>query len=152
VLVTTGMLRLLDAAERRVVFAHERAHLRHRHHALVTAAAAAAAVNPLLIGVREAVMFLVERWADEEAAEAVGDRRLTARAVARAALATTGSGPPAVLSIGGGAAVQRVLALGEPAPPHCRRRLLGPVTLAACFVAAVAMATAEFVALARAWL
>ena len=149
-LVTTGMLRLLDAAERRVVFAHERAHLRHRHHALVTAAAAAAAVNPLLIGVREAVAFLVERWADEEAAAAVGDRDLTAQAVARAALAT--SGPTAALGIGGGAAVHRVLALGRPAPPHRRRRLLGPVTLAAGFVAAMAVATVEFVALARAWL
>ena len=152
-LVTTGMLRLLDPAERRVVFAHERAHLRHRHHLLVTAVAAAAAVNPLLTGVREAVTFLVERWADEEAATAVGDRRLAARAVARAALAAaTGLGAAVALGIGGGAAVHRVLALGEPAPPHRRRRLLGPATLAAGYVAAVAVATAEFVTLARAWL
>ena len=151
-LVTTGMLRLLDAAERRVVFAHERAHLRHHHHALVTAAAAAAAVNPLLIGMREAVAFLVERWADEEAAIAVGDRDLTAQAVARAALATAGSGPAAGLGIGGGASVHRVRALGEPAPAHRRRRLLGPLALTAGFVAAAAVATVEFVALARAWL
>jgi len=92
-LVTTGILRLLNAGERAVVFAHERAHLAHRHHRLTAAAAAAAAVNPLLIPVREAVAFLVERWADEDAAAEVGDRNLAARAVARAALAASGAGP-----------------------------------------------------------
>jgi predicted transcriptional regulator len=60
----------------------------HIYWPLQDAAVAAAAVNPLLAPVREAVTYLVERWADEEAAEAVADRRLVARAVARAALAT----------------------------------------------------------------
>jgi Zn-dependent protease with chaperone function len=92
-LITTGILRLLDTGERAVLFAHERSHLRHRHHRLVTAAAVAAALNPLLIPAREAVAYLVERWADEDAAAAVGDRHLTAQAVARAALATVRPGP-----------------------------------------------------------
>ncbi|MEV8510186.1 M48 family metalloprotease [Actinoplanes sp. NPDC051475] len=151
-LVTTGILRLLDGEERRVVFAHEQAHLAHAHHRLVATAAAAAALNPLLIPVRDAVVYLVERWADEEAAAAVGDRDLTARAVARAALATVDSGPAAVLGIHGGAAVHRVRALAEPTPAPRRRRMVGPALLGACFVTAIVVATLEFVALARAWL
>lgn len=151
-LVTTGILRLLDAGERRVLFAHEHAHLAHRHHLLVAVSAAAAAVNPLLAPARDQVAYLVERWADEDAAAEVGDRLLTAQAVARAALATTGPGPEATLGIGGGPAVQRVRALGEPAPRPRWLRLVVPILLGAGCLAAVAEATAEFVVLARAWL
>jgi Zn-dependent protease with chaperone function len=117
-LVTTGMLRLLDADERRVVFAHERAHLAHRHHRLVAVAAAAAAVNPLLVPARDAVAYLVERWADEDAAAAVGDRDLAARAVARAALATVA--PGSALGMHGGVALHRVRALAPVQPPSRR--------------------------------
>ncbi|MET0493856.1 MAG: M48 family metalloprotease [Actinoplanes sp.] len=151
-LVTTGMLRLLDTGERRVVLAHEHAHLAHHHHRLVTAAAAAAALNPLLVPVRETVAYLVERWADEEAADTVGDRDLTAQAVARAALATVGAGPATALGIGGSAAVHRVLALAEPSPAPRRRRLLVPALLSAGSLATVMVASVEFVAVARAWL
>jgi len=151
-LVTTGILRLLSANERRVVFAHERAHLAHRHHRLTAATAAAAAMNPLLIPVREAVEFLVERWADEDAAAEVGDRDLTARAVARAALAASGAGPGPVLGIDGGATVQRVRALTRPTPAPLRRRLAGPLLLAAGIAAVAATATEAFVDLARAWI
>ncbi|WP_436531575.1 M56 family metallopeptidase [Actinoplanes sp. HUAS TT8] len=151
-LVTTGILRLLDADERRVLFAHEQAHLEHRHHRLVAAAAAAAAVNPLLIPVRDAVAYLVERWADEVAATRVGDRRLTAKAVARAALAGSGPEPGPALGIDGGAAVRRVRALGQATPDRLRRRLIVPALLAAGFVAVAAIATEAFVDLARAWL
>ncbi|GAB7042206.1 MULTISPECIES: M56 family metallopeptidase [Catenuloplanes] len=88
VLLTTGMIRLLTADERRVVLAHERAHLARRHHRLIAMASTAAALNPILLPARDAVSYLVERWADEEAATEVGDRHLTARSVAKAALAT----------------------------------------------------------------
>jgi Zn-dependent protease with chaperone function len=152
VLVTTGILRLLDTDERAVVFAHERSHLVHRHHRLVAAAAAAAALNPLLSPVREAVAYLVERWADEDAATAVGDRNLTAQAVARAALATVRPGPAAALGMTSAAAVLRVRALAEPVPAPRWRRLTGPVLLVGACTAAAATATGEFVALARAWL
>jgi Zn-dependent protease with chaperone function len=151
-LVTTGILRLLTAGERRVVLAHERAHLAHRHHRLTAAVAAAAAVNPLLIPVREAVTYLVERWADEDAATDVGDRDLTARAVARAALAASAPGPAGVLGIDGGVAVRRVRALAEPTPPRLRRRVVGPLVLGATILAVAAAATESFVDLARAWL
>jgi Zn-dependent protease with chaperone function len=151
-LVTTGMLRLLDDDERRVVFAHEQAHLAHRHHRLVAGAAAAAALNPLLIGVRDAVAYLVERWADEDAATTINDRSLVAQAVARAALATTDLGPSTALGMHSGVAVHRVQALAEPAPAAQRRRLVGPALLSAGFLAATGTATFEFVLLARAWL
>jgi hypothetical protein len=150
ILVTTAMLRLLDRQERCVMFAHERAHLRHRHHVLVLAAAAAAAVNPLLVPARETVTYLVERWADEDAAAEVGDRDLAARAIARAALATVRPGPS--LGVGGSVVVRRVQALADPAPRPHRSRLAGLLALVLTFAAAATVATAEFVTVARAWL
>jgi Zn-dependent protease with chaperone function len=151
-LVTTGILRLLDAGERRVVLAHEQAHLTHRHHRLTAVAAGAAAVHPLLIPVRDAVAFLVERWADEDAASDVGDRGLAARAVARAALATAGPESATGLGIDGGAVVHRVKALFEPTPTPQRRRLVAPMLLGVVILAIAAAATEAFVDLAQAWL
>jgi hypothetical protein len=155
VLVTTGILRALDADERRVVFAHERAHLARHHHRLTGACAAAAALNPLLIPVRDAVAYLVERWADEDAAAEVADRDLTAQAVARAALATVGAEPVrgrTALNIGGGVATERVRALMQPAPAPRRRRLIAPIALGVTALAVAGFSTVQFVALARAWL
>jgi Zn-dependent protease with chaperone function len=88
ILVTRGMLTALDGDERRVVLAHERAHLDGRHHWLRAVTEVCAAVNPLLIPVREAVAYLVERGADEHAATVTGSRELVARALAKAALAS----------------------------------------------------------------
>ncbi|MEN3307991.1 MAG: hypothetical protein V7603_4193 [Micromonosporaceae bacterium] len=97
VVVSQGMLTALRAAERRVLFAHERAHLREKHHWHSAAVAAAAALNPLLIPVRAASTHLCERCADESAAAEVGDRGLAASSLARAALATAAApcGSPA---------------------------------------------------------
>jgi Zn-dependent protease with chaperone function len=88
IVVSQGMLAALSAAERRVLFAHERAHLRGRHHRHTGVLSAAAALNPLLAPVRSAGTHLCERSADEAAATAVGDRGLAASSLARAALAT----------------------------------------------------------------
>ncbi|MFC3349190.1 M48 family metalloprotease, partial [Streptomyces echinoruber] len=87
IVVTTAMLRSLDAAEREALFAHERAHNRGGHHYFLAAAELAAHCHPALRPVRAAIRLAAERAADEAAARAVGDRRLTARAIARAALA-----------------------------------------------------------------
>ncbi|MBV8540113.1 MAG: M56 family metallopeptidase [Pseudonocardiales bacterium] len=92
ILVTRGLLSVLDGDERRVVLAHERAHLRSRHHWLRAATEVCAAVNPVLIPVREAVAFLVERSADEHAAAVTGSRELVARALTKAALASRAAG------------------------------------------------------------
>ena len=97
IVVSTAMLRALAPDERRVLLAHEDAHLRHRHHLFVAVADVAAAANPLLRPVARAVRRSVERWADEVAAAEVGDRRVAARSIARAALVRTqffGTGSP----------------------------------------------------------
>ncbi|HEX6447429.1 MAG TPA: M48 family metalloprotease [Streptosporangiales bacterium] len=117
VVVTTGMLRLLRPDERRVLFAHERAHLRHHHHAYRAAADLVTASCPLLAGLPAAIRHLTERWADEVASDAVGDRRLAARAVARAALATSrGRRPLPATAIGEGDVPDRVRSLLAPRP------------------------------------
>lgn len=87
--VSSGLLHLLDADERRVLFAHEGSHLRHRHYRYLAATEMAAAAVPVLRPLRAHLRFATERWADEDAAAAVGDRRLVARAIARAALGTS---------------------------------------------------------------
>ncbi|MBZ4019369.1 M56 family metallopeptidase [Streptomyces purpurogeneiscleroticus] len=88
IVVSTAMLDRLDSRERRALFAHERAHLTGRHHRYLLAVQLAARANPFLLPLRTATEFCTERWADEEAAQAVGDRRVTARAVGKAALIT----------------------------------------------------------------
>lgn len=125
ILVTSAMLSALEPAERRVLLAHERAHLAHRHGPLVTAATLAVAANPLLGPVRTAVGFLVERWADEQAAATVGDRRATARALARAALTAGRSGTACALHFTDRAVTRRIAALQTSPPPQ-----LWPVALA----------------------
>ncbi len=86
VVIGRRLLDHLTPDERRVVTAHELAHLTRRHHVYVHLADIAAAANPLLRGIPQAVRVGVERWADEEAAAGIGDRRITGRALARVAL------------------------------------------------------------------
>ena len=93
IVITTGMLRALSAQERQVLLAHERAHASGSHYLFTSGARLAAAANPLLRPVAAQVGYTVERWADERAALDVGDRPLTARAIARAAMATTAAPP-----------------------------------------------------------
>jgi peptidase M48-like protein len=153
VLLTSGMLRVLDGAERDAVLAHERAHLAHNHHRAMLLTGAAAAVNPLLRPARESVGYLVERWADEEAAGAVGDRDLVARAVARAALATAGHTTPVPMLLGvhGGVIVRRVRALRSPAPSSSRgQHALAAAVVVAC-LALEWTATASFVDVLLTW-
>lgn len=120
ILVTRGMLTVLDGDERRVVLAHERAHLHGRHHVLRAAAEVCAAVNPLLIPVREAVAYLVERSADEHAATVTGSRELVARALTKAALAGGATGRSLAWSVpmyfAGGGVSARVAALHSDPP------------------------------------
>ncbi|MDT0266679.1 M56 family metallopeptidase [Streptomyces sp. DSM 44915] len=118
IVVSTAMLDSLSSPERRALFAHERAHLAGRHHRFLLLTQLAACAHPLLRPLRRAVAYSVERWADETAARAVGDRVLMARAVGRAALV---SGPAPALPLAGVAAPgpvpRRVAALLAPAPP-----------------------------------
>ena len=75
------MLRALDSRERRVLIAHERSHLRRGHHRYIRLTELAVAAVPVLAPLKARVRFAVERWADEDAAVEVGDRRSVARAI-----------------------------------------------------------------------
>ncbi|GGW12880.1 hypothetical protein GCM10018980_06360 [Streptomyces capoamus] len=150
VVVTTAMLRSLDGPEREALLAHERAHNAGGHHIALAAAELVAHCHPALRGVRATIRLAAERAADEAAAASVGDRRLTARAIARAALAgqaarsvRPGFAPGAAT----GPVPQRVEALlAAPRPPRPRAGGAVALLLAACTVlscVASATATAE---------
>ncbi|WP_149827609.1 M56 family metallopeptidase [Streptomyces tailanensis] len=116
VVVTTGMLSCLEPPERRALFAHERAHLVARHHRFLLAVQLAARANPFLRPLRTAVSYTTERWADEDAAQAVGSRRTVACAIGKAALVSRGT------------PVGTLAGLAAPGPvPRRVTALLGPV-------------------------
>ncbi|MGP4030370.1 M56 family metallopeptidase [Actinomadura sp. 3N407] len=124
VLLSRGMLRGFTAEELHVVFQHETSHLRHRHHRYVACGALVSAVLPPLRPLDERLRLSVERWADEEAAEAVGDRAFVARTIAKAALAhPLPAGPAAAFAESG--VVKRVQALLG-TPPD-RNTVTGPL-------------------------
>ncbi|WP_436789693.1 M56 family metallopeptidase [Yinghuangia sp. YIM S10712] len=144
IVVSTGMLDCLNDKERRALIAHERAHLDCRHHRVLFLARLAAASQPLLRPLHTAISYTVERWADEEAANAVGDRRTTALAVGKAALAakkSRGEALPAFAATG--PVPRRVAALLEPTPkatwppPRSRTGLAAIVAAAGTTVSVV---------------
>ncbi|TXS17137.1 MULTISPECIES: M56 family metallopeptidase [unclassified Streptomyces] len=119
VVVSTAMMECLDPHERRALVAHERAHLTGGHHHYLLATQLAARANPFLLPLRTAVAYSTERWADEEAAYAVGSRRAVATAVGKAALFANREPGPAVLpgfAAAAGPVPRRVAALLDPEP------------------------------------
>ncbi|MFJ8861106.1 M56 family metallopeptidase [Streptomyces sp. NPDC102451] len=118
VVVSTAMMDCLDARERDALVAHERAHLTGRHHRYLLVTQLAARANPFLLPLRTAVAYSTERWADEEAAYAVGSRRAVATAVGKAALFSHRPPGPAVLPAfaAAGPVPRRVAALLDPEP------------------------------------
>jgi Zn-dependent protease with chaperone function len=136
IVMSRSLLAALPADERRAVLAHEAAHLRHRHHLYLHVAALSAAANPLLRPLVHVIAVGIERWADEEAAGAVRSREVTARGLARAALARR---PAPGLAAADTAVAERVQALLQPAPTQ---RLPAALVLAgalACWLAAAAV-------------
>jgi hypothetical protein len=144
IVVTTGLLRALDADQRRALLAHERAHLEHHHHLHQAVAALAVAVNPLLRGLPPALELSCERWADESAAN--GSRRaVVAEALLRAATGRRVPAPGAALAAAGADVAARVAALCAPAPRLALWRVVVPsaVLTAAAVALAVAMHDTE---------
>lgn len=144
VVISQRLLTQLSADERRVLTAHELSHLNNRHHLYVHLADIAAAGNPLLKPVSAAVRLGVERWADEDAAMGMGDRRITGRALARVALLRSALAKAALLPVPsirvpavavpalGVAALQvasRVQALLDPAPKSRTARVAALLVL-----------------------
>ncbi|GDY33945.1 M48 family metalloprotease [Gandjariella thermophila] len=127
IVITTAMLRALRPEEQRVLYAHEHSHLRHRHHLYLQLTRIAATANPLLRPLVAIVRHGIERWADEDAVRAVGNRRTVAAAIARAGLARaraqrTNAATPR-LALGGadhGTADRVAALLATPSQPHPR--------------------------------
>ncbi|GAA3192402.1 M48 family metalloprotease [Actinocorallia longicatena] len=152
IVATRSMLKALTAAERRVLLEHERAHLRFGHHRFEAAVAVAVAVNPLLAPVRNAVAFLLERWADETAASEVGSRRLALRSLARAAQAATATSRSGVrLAFAELGVIHRLEALRVSPPRAARIPALAAALLCLVVGLATADATWDFVGLVS-WL
>lgn len=122
IVISTAMVELLDDDEQRVVLAHERAHARFRHDRYLLASELAAAALPPLRALAKRVNYSLERWADEAAAVACGDRRLVAITLGKVALQ---SNPPTIAGFSGLGVAARMGALLEPPIPNpSRGRLL----------------------------
>ncbi|MGW1194758.1 M56 family metallopeptidase [Streptomyces sp. NPDC002536] len=143
IVVSRGMLRCLGDDEREALLAHERAHLRGGHHFFQILWRLAAALNPLLRPLADTGAYVLERWADEEAAAQVGSRTAVARAVGRAALVSAGASRPAALAATGGAVPQRVRALLAPPPAHRSLPFMAGALLLTLCCASVANAASD---------
>ncbi|WP_406098938.1 M48 family metalloprotease [Streptomyces canus] len=150
IVVTTAMLRSLGPDERDALFAHERAHNRGGHHFFLAAAELAAHCHPALRPVRTAIRLAAERAADEAAATAMGDRRLLARAIARAALAgqaARSARPDFAPAATTGPVPQRVAALLAAPAGHTRQSACWiALLLAACAAVSATAATTGAIA------
>lgn len=114
VVISRSMLEALDMFERRVVLAHENAHLRHHHHAFAHAVNGCAAAIPFLAPFARRAIFLTERWADEVAAARVGSRSAVAAVIAKVALLPSGQVPMFTQALSGGDVIARYEALENP--------------------------------------
>lgn len=145
IFLTKGILRLLDDDERHVVIAHERSHLRHRHHLHRLAASLSSALNPLLYALPRTQEWATERWADEDAAT-VAERAVVASAL-RKASSRVRSVPPepgiaeSALAVASAAVDRRVAALYRE-PPRLRPLFLA---LASAVVALSVLGTSDAV-------
>lgn len=121
IVMSTAMVDLLDDDERRIVVAHEEAHARYRHDRYLFTAELAAAVLPPLRALARRVSYSIERWADEAAAAACGDRQLVAVTLGKVALQTH---PPTVAGFAGLGVASRMGALLAPPVPAPHRSQL----------------------------
>jgi len=148
VVVSTGLLNALDGEERAAMLAHEYAHLTHGHRRFVVIVGLAAAMNPVLWLCPGDVAFALERWADEDAASCTS-RTVTARALAKAALAKLSNvhdrvALGLVMELSRLGAPERVAALLEPEPDRRRAVLVGLVAgLALVGILAIVWATRD---------
>lgn len=142
IIVSSGLLRSLDASQRRAVLAHERAHLAHRHHLHHALAHLAAAANPLLHRLPASVGLSTERWADESAA-ATCRRDTVADALTHTATGLTRmfAVPASVLAATATHLTTRIQALRDPAPRLALWRVALLVALLLTTTAAVLEAT-----------
>lgn len=143
VVLSDGLVRRLSSAEVDACVAHERSHLVHRHHLYALALELCAAACPWLRRAARRSQFHLERWADEDAAVATGDRVTVARAIARAAVEEHDRRSRA-LAFSTRFVEQRVTAMLGPGP--AASRLAGTVALAgtAALTVPLALAAMQF--------
>jgi hypothetical protein len=137
VVVSAGALAVLGTEQLQAVLAHERAHLRCRHHLMLAVAAALARAFPwvpLLAQAGPRLGSLAEMAADDAAARRHDpDHQATALVI----LAKAGARPPA-LAVGGPAAIARIQRLLAPPRQRQARRARLAATAALLLPAAVA--------------
>jgi Zn-dependent protease with chaperone function len=127
VVLTTAAVDALDADEVAAVIAHERAHLRGRHHLAVAVASGlrrAFPLAPLFATAADEIARLVEMRADDVAARGTDRISVAAALVALAGMRA----PRAALAAADSAGASRVMRLLEPAGPVPVRRPLMVVT------------------------
>ncbi|MDJ0392922.1 M56 family metallopeptidase [Rhodococcus sp. G-MC3] len=137
VMVTSALIEALDEQQVAAVVAHERAHLRFRHHFWIQSAEVSAEMNPLLRSLAVIVRRAAERQADEFAA--LGDRQVVLEAIARVALLHSAHRRMSATDLPGGSGgdiVERVRALAGPVPPPQKRSV---VLVIALFVVALSV-------------
>ena len=135
VVITTGALSALDEPQVSAVLAHERAHLRARHHLAISGAAVlhrALPFAPLLHAAAEAIPRLVEMAADDSAGARADRSRVASALVTLAGAAAPAGG----LAAGGPSAVARVRRLLAPSSPLPRTGSAGAVLAAILLLAA----------------
>ena len=137
IVVGRDLFDALDPDERRVVLAHERAHLELKHHRYLRLGDNVAAL-PLLGSLARQIRYATERWADEAAVRVVGDRHLVARAIIKAALTETTPSP--LPAVAGDHVSARVNALLHEPSQSPTRRLAVPASLTPVAAALVAAA------------
>ncbi|MDY6870436.1 MAG: M56 family metallopeptidase [Actinomycetota bacterium] len=139
IVVTTAALRLLDAAGLDAVLAHERAHMRGRHHHIIATLNALSAALPRLPLMRAAarqIPALLEMCADDTAARRHGREPLLRSLF----LLSTGRPlPQGALAAAGTAVLDRMLRLAQP-PAASRWR--SREVAAACAIATIGLAPA----------
>jgi Zn-dependent protease with chaperone function len=141
IVVTAGALAVLDRPQLRAVLAHERAHLAHGHHALVSVTRGLAAVLPgvpLFARGAAEVARLTEMAADDSAARASGRPVLVAALLAIA----TGAAVPAAGPAQRAAVPEAALPAAAHAVPARVERLLRPAATARAAAACATLALA----------
>jgi Zn-dependent protease with chaperone function len=121
--ITTAALRSLTPEHLAAVLAHERAHLRGRHHLVLVLADGlhrAFPGLPLFTKAKQEVVRLIELRADDVAARHHPRLHIAAALVSLA----TGRTPAFTLGAGGETALTRIRRMLDPAVPLCRREKL----------------------------
>jgi len=135
IVLSSGLVEILNEAEQGVVLAHESAHARNRHDRYLLIAQFSAALVPFVRPLAARVQYSLERFADEVAVAHCGDRDFVARTLGKVALH---GAPPAMLSFAGLGVPARVAALLS--PPTAPLRTSANVALWGAIVMTTALA------------